>query len=534
MKISNINLALILITLLVLPLIISQGSLTNEQLNEIANSQIGKRITFTGFEDLKLNSETKTVTSANKPAKVNLEKIPKDVSEIKYDQGKFIYKFKDGGEISIAKGEIYSVNEGIRYTSKDAPKDIILSVNENSKIIINNEGNLQMEGNSQTTVNNRIFKSTTGENGILEFKGEGENQYFRGKNLDIDTGAVKIKVGKENTDIIFNSEVPDSKQFVRVTGNDEGTTKNIKIVGDDIEVDLKGKIDTDKIKMEVNGEKVLIKINGEKGDKFSFLGRGIIRQTKPSGITIDEITINKPHENMELIINSDGTAVIKNGVQYMNIGGYNDILTNPKAVGTTGSKPDIDQRGLNKPILPDTNFFGIKSPNEIKLFDNIYSIDETQLPNFFNSAKRDRINNPQELAEALVDYSSSNLKIITTAQFNEIPIENFNEGLTQFIEDLNLPGSEKLGLKGDAYAFKNKLISGQKDNIPLGTQIIVLSNKKNTPIAGVVKVIYGGKLHQITLPTSHINRYINNKLSKEKLTRENLFDKFNAHKRTLR
>ena len=117
MKISHINLVFLITILLVLPIIIGQD-LTLDQKNNLLsdmtsendrNIELGKlakrpEITFKGFKGLKFNSDGKTVTDGKGSTSVDLENLPEDISEIEYEEGKFIYKFKSGGEISVAKG----------------------------------------------------------------------------------------------------------------------------------------------------------------------------------------------------------------------------------------------------------------------------------------------------------------------------------------------------------------------------------------------------------------------------------------------
>jgi hypothetical protein len=526
---SNLPIILLVLTLLVLPLIIGQSEeLTSVQLNSIADRSTGKRIQFEGFEGLKLGDDGITVTSENGLAKVNLENLPNDVEGIEYKGGAFIYKIKDKGTISIAKGQI---DEDLKYAREGLTEEVILDINEGSSITITEKGEFQMDGNSQITIKDRIFKPMGGGKGELSIE---YDSYYRGKNLDIDTDSTTLNIGDKVTDVLFNNDDTNAEQFVRITH--DNNINDITVVGEDITLDLKEEnLPDNEIKMFVDGQGITIK-NGGKILKKTESEIGLNR--KPNGPPAANAQIVTTDNSGMKVTEAEGkTTVSIEDATYVQIGGYNEILTNPKAAGTyasteglAGSEPNIEDRGLLEPIIPDSSFFGIKSPNEIKLFDNIYSVDNAQLPRFFEEARTAGITTEQGLADALVGYAQKNIEVVTTAKFDEIPTKSFGQGLNDFIKELDLPGTKSSGLTGEVYAFTNKLIKSQGKNIPLGTKIIVISDERKVPLTGVIKIVQEGKVYEISLPGSYVKKYIDTQLNNKKLTRDNLWDKYEAYK----
>lgn len=204
------------------------------------NSEVNE-MEFSGFDSSKLEFADKN-TISDGLVTIQLDDLPKSTSEITYTEGEGIkIELEDSSTIEYSRGK---VDKDLKYISDQIPSStqengIIQLTPNKGTISIDKDGSFSLGGDSQVKVGNRVFERTdTKSDSESSFSIDPIGGQFKGKNLRLTTSSAEIKINTDSeTEILLNRNKPSTEQYIQLVGVEEDT-KNLRIKGNEIEINL--------------------------------------------------------------------------------------------------------------------------------------------------------------------------------------------------------------------------------------------------------------------------------------------------------
>ncbi len=276
------------------------------------NSQVNE-MRFSGFESSKLEFIDRN-TLSDGSITIKLDDLPKSTTEVTYTEGEGIkLELEDSSTIDYATGQ---VDEDLRYTSGQIPSStedngaIQLKPNKGS-ISISKDGKFSLIGGSQVSVGDRSFERLdTSTDTESSFSIDPVGGQFKGKGIRLTTNAAEIRINSDQeTEILFNRKKPTTEQYIQLVGVEEDT-KNLRIKGNDIEIDLLDQgPKIKKITTIADGKNIRIK-NGN--DKITIFDGSVNYPRIPKGNTIVFNELNPPKfSNGKLVSTPNGPTFVE-------------------------------------------------------------------------------------------------------------------------------------------------------------------------------------------------------------------------------
>ena len=267
------------------------------------------QIEFLGFDSSKLEFIDKNTISDGSII-INLEDLPESTSKVTYTkEDGALLELEKGSSIKYSRGKI---DKDLKYTSIQIPSStedngiIQLSPNK-GPISIDKNGKFSIGSGANIKVGDRIFERIDTETETASsFSISPTGGQFKGSNIKLTTTSAEIRINSElETEILFNRNKPTTEQFIQLVSVEEDT-KNLRIKGKDIEINLLDQgPKIKKISTLAEGKNIKIK----NGDEVITIYDGKVNYPRiPKGNTIVYNELNPPQFSNGKIISNPKEA----------------------------------------------------------------------------------------------------------------------------------------------------------------------------------------------------------------------------------